>query len=150
MFPRLPRGIARKNKSNPCLALCSCNGFDAEDLKALAEEHQQCRVTVWRTSRRLKPKEQGSEPLASGLAAGWREFSLLTTDGCRPVRLLSDAQGESDDRALSAGSCPGSSGRLREGSQSVATTWIGQPELMEETLAANVKRASQAEKVAQG
>ena len=147
-------------------ALCSCNGFNADELKALAEGsskavqgHSVEDVQAWLTAK----GDKAPEPLATGLAAlGGDNFHYSRLMAVGLFSLLSEAQGsESDDpEALSTtahtlGEQIGLSRPRLEKDLSLYRSNLEKMaqavELMEETLAAERRKRErqQAEKVVQ-
>ncbi|QNI73543.1 photosystem II biogenesis protein Psp29 [Synechococcus sp. NOUM97013] len=168
VFRAFTKGYRPEEQVEPMFAaLCSCNGFDAEDLKALAEGstkavqgHSVEDVQAWLNAK----GDKAPEPLASGLAAlGGENFHYSRLMAVGLFSLLSDAQGsESDDpEALSAtahalGEQIGLSRPRLEKDLSLYRSNLDKMtqavELMEETLAAERRKRErqQAEKVSQG
>ena len=168
VFRAFTKGYRPEEQIEPMFAaLCSCNGFDAEDLKALAEGstkavqgHSVEDVQAWLNAK----GDKAPEPLASGLAAlGGENFHYSRLMAVGLFSLLSDAQGsESDDpEALSAtahalGEQIGLSRPRLEKDLSLYRSNLDKMtqavELMEETLAAERRKRErqQAEKVSQG
>ena len=102
VFQAFTKGYRPETQLEPLFAaLCSCNGFDGDEIKALAQGsskavkgHTVDDVQAW-----LKSKGKGApEPLASGLSAVTGDdfhYSRLVAVGL--FSLLSEAQGNKSD-----------------------------------------------------
>ncbi|KZR89672.1 photosystem II biogenesis protein Psp29 [Synechococcus sp. MIT S9508] len=102
VFQAFTKGYRPETQLDPLFAaLCSCNGFDGDEIKALAQGsskavkgHTVDDVQAW-----LKSKGKGApEPLASGLSAVTGDefhYSRLVAVGL--FSLLSEAQGNKSD-----------------------------------------------------
>ena len=103
VFQAFTKGYRPENQLDPLFsALCSCNGFDGDEIKALAQGSSKAVQghTVEDVQEWLKSKgKEAPEPLASGLSAVTGDqfhYSRLVAVGL--FSLLSEAQGkESDD-----------------------------------------------------
>jgi len=168
VFHAFTKGYRPEEQIEPMFAaLCSCNGFNAEELKTLAKGSTQAvqghsveDVQAWLTAK----GDKAPEPLATGLAAlGGESFHYSRLMAVGLFSLLSAAQGsESEDpEALSEtahalGEQIGLSRPRLEKDLTLYRSNLAKMaqavELMEETLAAERRKRErqQAEKVASG
>ena len=105
VFHAFTKGYRPEEQIEPMFAaLCSCNGFNAEKLKALAEGstkavqgHSVEDVQAWLTAK----GDKAPEPLATGLAAlGGESFHYSRLMAVGLFSLLSAAQGSESEASL--------------------------------------------------